>query len=99
MKKIIDIEKGKLVVISQGEYSDYQVLGVFIAEERFNPDDLKDEYLKLCPEEKQPYKFEERKFLNFVISKKLLKEIEYCEFHLGNYGKIDEMSVENIELE
>ena len=87
MKKRTNIEKGKLVVISQGEYSDYCVLGVFIAQQKFNPDDLREEYLQIHPKHKEPYQFNERMFVEFIVSKKLVKEIKFDEFHLGGYGE------------
>lgn len=93
MKKIRTIKAGETLAISQGEYSDYSVLGVFEVLQDFNPDDIRKEYLAQNPEQKKPYGFNEEQFLATLAGKGILKDIPYVELHLSDYGNPNEMCV------
>jgi len=79
---------GKLVYVDSGSYSDYSVMGFFVALQDFCPQNELNEYLKQVP---NPY-FNEDQFLAFLLKKGLLLKVEYSQLHLGGYGQATDFS-------
>jgi predicted ATP-binding protein involved in virulence len=94
------VKKGDIVLCSSGEYSDYSIMSVGRANKDFNTDELKAEYLSINPEEKKDYSFVDSKFIKWlVVDKELLEEITYTEWHISDYGNIDEAWAEKRQEE
>lgn len=87
------IPKGQFLVLSSGEYSDYHLRGLFVVDQDVRPADLKDEYLKINPDEGKEYGFNTENFLNFLKDKGLIHQVHYYEWLLESYGNIREMEV------
>ena len=77
---------GKLLLVDSGSYSDYAVMGFFVALKDFCPQDELAEYLT---QEPSNY-FNEDKFLAILLAKGLLLEIEHGSLHLGSYSSIED---------
>lgn len=83
---------GRLLLVDQGEYSDYSVLGFFVVLKDFDPiSELKD-HLKNHKEQKAPYSFEGDSYLSSLISRGLILEIEYNTLYLGAYSSCENLS-------
>ena len=80
---------GSLICVDRGEYSDYRVLGFFVALRDFDPMIELAEHLKATPEQAEYYQFEGDKYLAHLISKGLLLEIDYSTLYLGDYAQSD----------
>lgn len=68
---------GSLLMVTQGEYSSYSVIGFFVILREFNPLKMRDEFLKdnhVCLEER--IRFGDA-FLSHLIREGLLLEIEH----------------------
>lgn len=80
---------GTLLMISDGNYSSYQVKGFFVVLTEFQPKALLEEF---SPESTAPDKptvrhFEPTEFLAFLLKKGLLLEVSYGELWCGDYGR------------
>jgi hypothetical protein len=82
-------KQGSLLTITAGEYSDHYTLGFFVILKDFDPIAELTEYLSLNPKQAEEYEFEESEFLQTLIVKGLLLEIEHSEFYLGAYSCIE----------
>lgn len=81
---------GRLFCVEEGEYSDYQVIGFFVALVDFCPDDEVEAFIKENPSNAEKYKFSNEAFLAFLLAKGFLLEIEYGTFHLADYRNVME---------
>jgi hypothetical protein len=89
------IKKGKLILLTSGEYSDYSVLRVCRCLKDINTKELEKEYLKIYPDQAEAYGLDYYKYLAFLINeKKALEEIKVTEYHIGNYGGFAEGYIE-----
>lgn len=77
---------GRLICFDQGEYSDYGVIGFFVALKDFEPDKELAAYLEQNPDKKAEYRFDCGGFLAYLLAQGLLVEVEYSTFYLGEYG-------------
>lgn len=89
----LHVKDNTLIVISSGEYSDYQVWGLFKTKKDFTGKTWLQEYLVDYPEQQKPYAFEYSKFINYLISKDIIEEVSCSEFYLGDYGHFDSMEI------
>lgn len=80
---------GDMVVLTQGEYSDYSFLGHYRANETLVWKSQLEAYLQEHPEQREPYSADQEAFINWLINKKLLTKIEVQEVHLGSYSSWD----------
>ena len=80
---------GSLICVDRGEYSDYRVLGFFVALRDFDPRIELAEHLKEQPEQTEDYAFEGDMYLSYLLSKGLLLEIDYSTLYLGAYAQSD----------
>lgn len=86
----VTIPAGEHIIITAGEWSAYQVIGLFVADVDINIEALKDEYLLLYPDQKEPYHFEKYKFVNWLCNGKcIVKEIDSREWSVGAYACSD----------
>lgn len=79
---------GTLICVGNGLYSDYTVMGFFVALQDFEPYAVLKVYLADNPE--QNYEFDPDQFLANLLSKGLLLEVKYGSLHLTNYLDPDE---------
>ena len=85
----MNIAKGTLVAISEGEYSGYRIIAAGNALEDLDLNALKEEWLKLHPEQAEDYHFEEYQFVKWlVVDKQLIEEVAITEWHIGSYSTI-----------
>lgn len=82
--------KEKLILITNGEYSDYSVSGIFKLLTNKTPNELKQKYLKEYPEQCEDYGANFYKFIGWLSSNGYVEDVEYQELHLGAYGCFDD---------
>lgn len=86
------IEKDTVIMISSGEYSDYNAYGLCRVLKDINYDDVREEYASIYPEEVMSrFVFKEENFINFLKDKKLLEDVPYSEWYLGGYSTFSSM--------
>ena len=80
------IKAGTLIVFSQGEYSDYSLMGHFVVLKDMEKEDLD----KASEEErkKEVYKQSTVVVIANLITEGYLLEVHCREIHLGDYGRI-----------
>jgi hypothetical protein len=88
-KKMVVIPAGSLLTISTGEYSDYNVAGVFRALADIDANALQDEWKEQHPGEGD--KFDDDAFLAWIAGRKLLEPVPSFEWHLTDYYSFSEM--------
>lgn len=86
-------ERGRVIEITAGEYSNYHTRGHFIVLEEFYPFKQVIEFLKRNPEMKGKYAFDDDAYLSFLCTQGLLLEIHIPtdHLHVGNYSNFKEM--------
>ncbi len=87
-----ELKAGQLVTITEGCYSDYSITSFFVALQTFEPMALHREYMESHPEQAVDYRFESSMFLQSLLSKGLLLEIQYATLHLGDYSMAGEVN-------
>lgn len=84
------IKKGSMFLLTDGEYSDYEAITLCKATTDIDVMALRAEYMALYPEQNKDYSFRESQFCKWlVVDKKVCKELDYFEWHLGSYSKAD----------
>ncbi len=83
------IAKDMIFTISRGDYSCYEVMGVFRALADINTVELLEEYLTFNPEQRADHSFREDHFLGFCYGKGLFEQIYAREWFLGDFGHHD----------
>ena len=86
------IKAGKLICVDQGKYSDYYVLGLFVALQDFYPMRMLSKYLEKHQDQKIEYNFKPSQFLSYLISEGLLLEVDYGTLFLGMYGSCEDIT-------
>jgi len=85
-KKTTTIVAGTVFTITESDYSDYCVEGVFRAVKDFVPDDLLDQWLAANPRERERYRFDAPSFLAWVARQGVFERVDSVNWHLGSYG-------------
>ena len=85
MKFKHEAKAGTLILVDQGEYSNYVVMGFFVALRDFTPANEIELFLQENPAQKEDYKFDQDLFLAYLIGKGLLLEIQYGNLYMGSY--------------
>lgn len=93
MRRMAPIPAGALLTVTTGEYSDYQVQGVFRALQRIDAEALLEEWCSAHPKQREAYEFDDVAFLAFVARKGLLEPVYSFEWHLCNYRSASDMNV------
>lgn len=86
MKKDSVSKVGERILASNGEYSDYQVMGLFVVAKQFCWAAELAEFLEKNPEQATNYRFNDYQFLAGLSAKGLLDDLSYREVHLGSYS-------------
>ena len=85
-------KKGEMILVTEGEYSDYNVTGLFTALKEFRRDttirawckdtnrDIKEATCEIGCNNK------EIDYVPWLLRNGIIKELEYREFHTGSYG-------------
>lgn len=82
-------KKGEYILLTEGEYSDYGINAFGIVIKDFDMNEIEKEYFIKYPEDKEEYNGNEERVVNFLINeKKVIKELNKRELHLGAYGNI-----------
>ena len=96
MNQNIVIKKGSIILVTDGEYSDYETIMFCKAIADIDVIALRSEYMALYPEQKKPYSFEEFNFCKWlVVDKKICEELNCFEWNLGGYAEAD-FSIDSI---
>ena len=83
----MNIAKGALFVLTEGEYSDYQMMVVCRATEDIDPQALTREYLAAYPQQAEDYDAEFYHFAKWLtVDRQAAEEAACWEWHLGEYG-------------
>lgn len=91
--KMVVIPKGSYLTVTTGEYSDYDVQGVFRALQDIDAEALREEWLGEYPGQQQDYHFRTDIFLGWVVRKGIIDLVPSYEWHLDSYGCVDAMGV------
>lgn len=95
MQKIeVVIPAGSLLTVSTGSYSDYYVWGVFRALKDIDAQALREQWLVDHPEQTAPYRFNADEFFAWVAKDGIVEAVPSADWHLGDYGRAEEMAVE-----
>lgn len=79
------LEKGSILLIAEGDYSDYGVTGIFRVIDTL---DIDAEYEKFSPKNKTPYKdvgAKRLKFIPWLLRKNLIESMAYNALHFSSY--------------
>lgn len=97
MKRLRKFKKGEIVTFTEGIYSNFALLAVGEALQDFDGEAVLLEFLEargVKPEKHHSISsmrsFEFLKHL--IVDKELIKEINTINFHLGDYGRVDEVA-------
>lgn len=93
-KKPTNIPAGALFTITAGEYNEYNAKGVFRALREIPTAELLATYLREHAAEMEPHSFDDSRFLAWVARQGYLEPLESFEWHLSDYGRATEMSLE-----
>ena len=84
-----DIKLGQLFYLTTGEYSDYGVMGHFEALKNFNLYQESQIYLKDFPEQREPYQFDDDRFIIYLEKKGLIGDLDISSYHLSSYSNLE----------
>ena len=86
----MDVKKGQLLAISQGEYSEYEINSICVSLRDFNLDEQEEIWISWLREVEGYYEIatdEKYRFLAFMIDRGFIQVKECAEVHIGsNYG-------------
>lgn len=91
------IPAGKLILISNGQYSSYEVFTVVEVLQEFDAAAELRSYYEQHPEQRGEYRMAESQFITWLIERGLIKEIDYGEFYLQ--GRWDHTKKDGQELD
>jgi len=97
MKVATTIPAGNVFTITMGEYSDYNVDGVYMAVVDIEPDALLKQWLSEHPEQTESYRFEHSKFLLRLLTQNVMKLMHSFEWHITDYSSWSEMTLHETE--
>jgi hypothetical protein len=86
MTESLSVKSGDTLLFTEGEYSDYKVLGSFTAVRGFSFDEVREAYLLEVPEEREPYMLNFTSIIEWMKSHDYIQQIETKEIHLGAYS-------------
>jgi hypothetical protein len=92
-KKMVIIPSGSFLTITVGAYSSYRIRGVFRAVQEIDADKLRNEWFSADPKPRNTWDDDSDAFLGWIARKNLLEPIDSYEWHLGDYGGLEEMEV------
>ncbi len=78
----MQLKKDELVILSEGEYSEYQILWTFRVVRSFNTGEVLVHYLK------EASCYDSDVFVAWLKQQNYVEEIETREWHVSNYGEI-----------
>ena len=81
-----ELKAGKMVIFSQGEYSDYCYMGAFVALKDLSENQLRK---MVEPLKKGEYQDNLDEVVALLIREGFLLELDYTEIHVGSYSTID----------
>ena len=87
MSQNTKISAGEVIVLTQGSYSDYGIIGYFVARVDF---DLAKALAECFPRVKDRKDFDAReKFLAWLVTTEKLVPVSHREIYIGEYGGVD----------
>ena len=92
-KKLLLIPAGTVFTISTGVYSDYIIQGVFRALKLIDANQLKVSWVEAHPDQTGHYDFNESSFIGMLAKEGYMEDIPSMEFHICDYGDVEEMNV------
>lgn len=85
---------GDLILLAEGEYEDYSVIGVALAIKRFNPLDERDRFLQTLDLEDRYRNFDQKTFVQWLVEEKLIicrNDVQHLQLG-GFYGDASEVT-------
>ena len=77
------IERGKIIVVTSGSYSDYNIIFVGKANMEIDTEKIEEEYRLTLPEEKRSGDIKSSEFAKWItIDKGYVEEIDYSEWDI-----------------
>ena len=90
------IPAGSIFTITKGAHSNYEVTGVFRALLDIDTELLSKNWIKMNPDQSEPYKFDEDTFIGRAFREGYFEQLPSFEWHLCDYGSMDEMELTTI---
>lgn len=80
------MEAGEILMITNGEYSDFGHIGLFRVVVDFDAKLALQKYLDQHPEEQNDYSGSEYSFAAWLLRQGLVEDVDYKTWHVGAYG-------------
>jgi hypothetical protein len=98
MSKLRILEAGELIIITSGEYSDYNIQFVGKTISSFDAEAMLEAWLTEHPDQRKDYNFNEYEFLAYLMASGLFQELHPVEWHLSDYSTVAKFALERIEF-
>lgn len=86
-------QPGDLVLLTEGEYDGYGVIGVALVLKSFTPLDERDRFLQTLDLEARYREFDHKAFVQWLTDEGLIINRNYVQFlHLGEFGDASEVT-------
>lgn len=85
-----EAKAGTLLIVDEGCYSDYNVVGFFVVLRDFKPYEELEKWLASHPDQRDDYNYHADEFFASLLAQGLLLEIDYGELHLTGYLSLGE---------
>jgi len=89
------VKPGDIVIFETGEYSDYGIAGVFVANETFSLDDQVAIFLKKPVDPDAFGRFDAHAFMQWLVELDYVHEQKVLRAHLGSYGSVPDLPLES----
>lgn len=80
---------GTWLCVSEGEDSNYSILGLYVVLKDFTPYNELDFFLAEHPDQRETYKFNSAAFLAYLINNGFFLEIKYGLMYMGSSSSIE----------
>jgi hypothetical protein len=88
----LKFSKGEVIVFTEGEYSDYGIVGFAVALQDFDMGEQAREYVQETGRSEYGDYFKQSPGLSFIpwlVIKQLIMPEEYRDIHIGSYGRFN----------
>lgn len=83
------VKAGEILLVTQGQYSDYSCTAIMRAERDFDIAEVKALYLAEFPEQAEEYNAEHEQFVGWLSSCGYATDVPHRELHAGSYGNLE----------
>lgn len=93
------IKAGQLIKIDKGQYSDYAVIGFFVALQPLDTMSELEAFLTEYPEQREDYCFDSDAFIAHLLRGGYLLEIEHATIYLSGYSSASEVEIHPLKAQ